>query len=112
MLETKKTVVQKLIIAQTFFSRIKGLLGRKELLENEAMLITSCNSIHMFFMLFAIDVVYMDKNGRILKIIENLQPWRISACWGSKNVLEMPAGSARKAGLAVGLVISIIEQGD
>lgn len=90
-------------IADSFLHRFLGLMGRRLLPENEGLLITPCNSVHMCFMRFSIDVVYLvpELEGyRIVKIVTNLQPWLgLSACWKAKCTLEMAAGSVAKYNL-------------
>ena len=78
---------------------------RRPLPPATALLIAPCNSIHMCFMRFAIDAIYLDKNGRILKIARHLRPWLgLSACWCAHSVLEMTAGQADALGLQVGQI--------
>lgn len=89
-------------IADTFFSRMYGLLGTKYLEANRGLLIRPCNSVHMFGMNYAIDVIYLDENERILRIAANLKPWQFSFCWPAKEVLEVAAGTAEKMKWQVG----------
>ncbi len=63
----------------------------------------------MFFMRFAIDVVYADADGRVLKLVHDIKPWRISVCWGAKVALELPVGAIDRCGVKVGDHL-IIEQ--
>ena len=92
-------------LATTFWQRFCGLMLRRPLPPATALLIAPCNSIHMCFMRFAIDAVYLDKQGRILKIARHLRPWLgLSACWHAHSVLEMTAGQADVLGLKVGQV--------
>lgn len=92
-------------LATTFWQRFCGLMLRRPLPPATALLIAPCNSIHMCFMRFAIDAVYLDKQGRILKITRHLRPWLgLSACWRAHSVLEMTAGQADALGLKVGQV--------
>lgn len=92
-------------LATTFWQRFRGLMLRRPLPPATALLIAPCNSIHMCFMRFAIDAVYLDKQGRILKITRHLRPWLgLSACWRAHSVLEMTAGQADALGLQIGQV--------
>lgn len=92
-------------LATTFWQRFCGLMLRRPLPSATALLIAPCNSIHMCFMRFAIDAVYLDKQGKILKITRHLRPWLgLSACWHAHSVLEMIAGQADALGLKVGQV--------
>lgn len=92
-------------IADAFLKRFLGLMGRKELPMGHGLLLAPCSSIHMMFMRFPLDVVYIDKSYTILKVVKNLQPWTgfslclSRQCWG---VIELSAGSADKYDLQVG----------
>lgn len=97
-------------LATTFWQRFCGLMLRRPLPPATALLIAPCNSIHMCFMRFAIDAVYLDKQGRILKIARHLRPWLgLSACWHAHSVLEMTAGQADALGLQKGQTFIIKE---
>lgn len=87
--------------ADNFFSRARGLLGRR-LRNDQGMLIEPCASVHTFGMSHAIDVLYLDRNNRIIKIVERLRPWRTSACRGARKVLELPAGRAHGLEFSLG----------
>ncbi|WP_259324105.1 DUF192 domain-containing protein [Mitsuokella multacida] len=96
-------------IADTFWTRLCGLMFRRPLPPATALLIEPCNSIHMCFMRFAIDAVYLDEQGKILKITRYLRPWLgLSACWRAQSVLEMTAGQADALGLQIGQVFQTI----
>jgi uncharacterized membrane protein (UPF0127 family) len=93
--ETRDNVlVEDLQIAKTPWSKMKGLLGRESLEEDGGLLIEFCNSIHMFFMKFPIDVVYLDRNLIVENIVHRLKPWGVSSHRGAAHVLEIAAGSA------------------
>jgi len=90
-------------IADSFLGRAVGLIPRTELAVGEGLRLTHTNSITMWFMRFAIDVVFVDKGGRVLKISERLAPWTVAA-WApaASDVLELPAGTAEATGTQVG----------
>ena len=97
-------------LATNFWQRFRGLMLRRPLPPATALLIAPCNSIHMCFMRFAIDAVYLDKNGGILKIARHLRPWLgLSACWHAHSVLEMTAGQSDALGLQPGQSFTIQE---
>ncbi len=78
--------------ADTFISRLKGLMFRRKPLDKEGLWIKPCNSIHMCFMFFPIDVVFLDKDKRVVHMVEELKPWRlVPPVAHSKSVLELPA---------------------
>ncbi|MFA4889693.1 MAG: DUF192 domain-containing protein [Candidatus Omnitrophota bacterium] len=92
--QTKGEVIaDKASVAKSLIDRTVGLLNRAKLMPGEGLIIQPCNSIHTFFMRFSIDVLFVDKDNRIIKIIPNFQPWRLSAVsWRSSYVIELPAG--------------------
>lgn len=92
---TQNTVLaEKATCADTFFSRMRGLLGRKSLSAGEALVITRCNSIHMFFMQFPIDVIFIDKENIVVGLLKKIQPNTLSPIfWSSSKAVELPAGT-------------------
>ena len=97
-------VAQPLEVASNFFARGLGLMGRSRLPENGGLLIHSCNGIHMMFMRFAIDAVFVDKRGNVLKTYERLLPWigLVPLVWGADKVAELPVGTIRRHGIKAG----------
>ena len=84
----------KVLVADSFFKRIRGLLGRKELESGEALIITPCQQIHTFFMRFPIDIVFLDAKFKVVSLHSNLPPWRITPLhWQAKLVIELPANT-------------------
>jgi uncharacterized membrane protein (UPF0127 family) len=92
---TRQPVATSVEIAATRRSRRRGLLGRDRLAEATAMLLAPCTAVHTAGMRFAIDVVFVDRQGFAVKIVRDLQPWRIALASGARAVIEMPAGSLR-----------------
>ncbi len=91
------------MIADNFFLRLRGLMGRKMLPEATGLLLAPCDSVHMCFMRFAIDVIYLDKEYTIVKVVKNLRPWvGLSMCRGAWAALEINAGDAERFGYEVG----------
>jgi len=89
-------------VADTRRTRRKGLLGRDAMDPAEALIITPCFMIHTAFMRFAIDVVFIDRRGRVLKIVQKLAPWRMAIAPRAHAVIEMAAGALDTRPLAVG----------
>ena len=75
--------------------RTVGLLGTTELPAGDGLLIERSPSIHMFFMRYAIDAIFIDAEHRATKVVANLRPWRV-VWWarGARDCLELPAGAA------------------
>lgn len=108
---TKNNVVaENIIIADKFWARMRGLMGRSELEENEVLLLAPCNAIHMMFMRFPIDALFLDKYFVVVKIMENLRPWRISPIVrGAYQVVELNAGTAAAKEIFIGDMLSILK---
>ena len=85
-------MIMELEMAETFLKRFLGLMGRKCLKDNSALLLKPCSSIHTCFMKFPIDVIYLNKNYQVL-YKETVKPWKTGKIVkGAKMVLEMAAG--------------------
>ena len=82
--------------------RLRGLLGRSSLPEGNALAIEPCNSIHTFFMKFAVDAVFLDRRGRVVRAL-SLRPWRATRVYpGAAQVVELPAGTLARTGTREG----------
>lgn len=99
---TGRTLAARVRLADTPATRSKGLLGRDRLDPEEGLWIVPCPMIHTFFMRFAIDVVFLDRRLRVVRVLERLKPWRLSP-WvlRAHSVLEL-AGGALDGGVSVG----------
>jgi uncharacterized membrane protein (UPF0127 family) len=89
-------------IADTSQKRRTGLLKHTHLAAGEGLWIVPCEAVHTFGMNFPIDVVYLSKQKKVLKIRDNMKKWRMSICLRAHSVLELPAGHAAVVGLVVG----------
>ncbi|KAA6459154.1 DUF192 domain-containing protein [Acidobacteria bacterium AB60] len=89
--------------------RRKGLLGRAGLASGEGLWIVPCEAVHTFGMQFAIDLVYLDRNKRVLKTRSGLKPGRLSACLSAHSVLELSSGAVRSTGTKRGDVLEIAQ---
>ena len=105
-------VCERCLLAETPLTRLKGLLGRRELPPGEGLLLRPASSIHMFFMRFAIDAVWVDGELTVLKISSELAPWRTAACRGARGVVELPAGEAARRGIRVGERLGLRERAE
>jgi uncharacterized protein len=103
-----KELARNLTVADTLFTRLRGLLGREVLPVGEGLWIKPCNSIHTFGMRFPIDVVFLDKGKRVVGIAQDLRPNRISRIYSdAKSVIELPAGTLAAVGSCVGDEVEI-----
>ena len=93
---------ERCVLADTALARMRGLLGRRVMPSGEGILLRPASSVHTAFMRFAIDAVFLDRDLRVLKIAENLRPWRAAARPRSHAVLELPAGESGRCGLSPG----------
>jgi uncharacterized membrane protein (UPF0127 family) len=94
--------------AYGFLERMRGLLGRKEIEPGGALVISPCNSVHTFFMRFPIDVIFVDKDNRVLQAIPCLKPFRFSPLhFKSKLVIELPCGVISATSTSPGDIIAI-----
>ena len=114
--KTKDRVMgEHVMLADTFWKRLKGLLGTSSLPRGHGLIITPCNSVHTFGMAYPIDVLFVDRNHRIikivhkdhrvLKIVENMGSGKMSMASGSGYVVELPAGTAQETECSVGDVL-------
>ncbi len=106
---TGTIVARHLEIAGDSASRRRGLLGRDGLDEGHALVIAPCNSIHMFFMRFAIDVLFVARDGRVVKCAHDVRPWRISIAWRAYAAIECPAGTLKRTDTRPGDLVTLEE---
>ncbi|MER3410679.1 MAG: hypothetical protein C4306_11510 [Thermoleophilia bacterium] len=97
--EEGTVVCERCLLADSPWLRMKGLLGRSALAEEEGVLLRPASAIHTLLMRFPIDAVFLDRELQVLKVVSCLRPWRFAACRGAKAVLELPAGRAARVGL-------------
>ena len=100
---------ERCIVADSFWLRFRGLMGRAELEAGEGMLLVGTGSIQMTFMRFPIDAVFLDEKGTVLKVRASLGPWRIAGCRGAHATLELPAGEASRRGIREGDRLEAVE---
>jgi uncharacterized membrane protein (UPF0127 family) len=89
--------------ARSIWSRSVGLLGRASLRTGEGLVLDPCSSVHTAFMRFTIDLVYMDRDHRVVKVVPRLKPFRASgARRACRATIELPAGTIESTGTAPG----------
>ncbi|HYE67362.1 MAG TPA: DUF192 domain-containing protein [Anaerovoracaceae bacterium] len=98
-------------IADTFFSRLVGWIGKKQIIEEEALLIIPCSGVHTFGMKVPIDVVFLDSNNTVIKTVSKLKPNRITSQHANAaKVLELKAENIEKYGIKNGDTIEVKEK--
>jgi uncharacterized membrane protein (UPF0127 family) len=108
-LKSGKELSDNVVVADSFFKRMKGLIGRKGLQNGEALWITPCYSIHTFCMKFPIDVVFLNKRNRVVALVKNIKPNRITRLYlKAISVLELPSGTIESTATKVEDQIEII----
>ena len=107
LIYNNEIIADKIIKADTFATRLVGLLNRKSLAEDEGLMLFRCSSIHCFFMKFTIDAVYLSKDMKVL-YKETIKPWKIGKMVKNcAHVLELSEGTARN--ILVGDSIVLID---
>ena len=106
---TQSIVASRLLTAFESSTRNAGLLRHQALPAQTALILAPSGAIHTVFMKFSLDVAFVARDGRVLKVRAGLRPWRISACWGSFAVVEMTSGAM--AGVNPGDRLALRAQG-
>ncbi len=106
---TKNTVIaDRVEKADTFISRMTGLLNRDSIADDSALIITQCKSIHMFFMKFSIDVIFVDRKNTIVGVVEGIKPFSLSpAFYKSSYAIEGAPGMIKRSQCEVGDLVQV-----
>ncbi len=104
--ETRRPLLSEVVAAERTMARLLGLMGRRGLEGDAGLYLPRCSRIHTCFLLFPIDVVYLDEAKKVKRIVAPLKPWRLSWCRGADSVLEAAAGWAERVGLREGAQIA------
>jgi uncharacterized protein len=97
-----EVVCERCLVADSPWSRMRGLLGRRGLESGEGLLLRPTGSVHTFFMHFPIDVVFLSRDGEVLKVARALPAWRTAGARRAKAALELAADAADRRGIRVG----------
>ena len=108
---TDETLAERVEVAVTRRDRRKGLLGRSGFDHASALIIAPCFSIHTMFMRFDIDAVFVDEDGRVVKVVRDMTPWRIAVDATAHAVVELPAGTLRDRRINIGDRLYLLEPG-
>ena len=108
--QTRGSVVaRKVRVANRFFERLRGLIGRPRLQPGEAFWLPFCQGVHTFGMKYPIDVVFLNKENRVVKLVQALQPNSFSpVVFQSASVLELPEGTLWKSKTQTGNVFQTV----
>ncbi len=102
------TIATSVEIAKSPWRRMLGLLGRKSLEPGQALVIEPCRSVHTAFMRFAIDVVYVDRAWRVVKVVRHLRPYRASVAFAKAYAsIELLSGTVAQTGTTAGDVLAL-----
>lgn len=103
-----RVLVEEGTIAKSMWARMRGLLGHAPLKSGEGLLLAGEKAIHSFGMSFDIDALFLDREGRVVYLMQSMRPLRASPfVWRAQNVLELPAGKVQETGTAIGDHIEI-----
>lgn len=109
-IRTGHDIASRVESARTFSRRLIGLMGRSTILDEQGLYIPGCKSIHTFGMKFAIDVLFLDKEMKITKIVSRLKPYRMAfAPFSTRDTLELASGVLKPHDLNVGDKIALIK---
>lgn len=97
-----KLVGDQIELALGFFSRLRGLLGRKGLNHGGGLLLSPCSSIHCLGMRFPIDAVFLDREYQVVAVFPNIKPGRLASHRKAQHVLELKAGAIKEYNIEIG----------
>lgn len=99
---TSQVVAEDVELADTRETRRKGLLGRDGLDHRSALILRPCFAVHTAFMRFPIDVLFVNREGTVVKVVRNLVAWRIAGAFGAHAVIELAAGAIPQGAVEAG----------
>lgn len=106
---TNKVIFRNVIYMSGFLYKIKKIINKKAIEDNEALIISPCNSVHMMFCKKAMDIVFVNDNNEVCYIQENLKPWEISKkIKSARYIIEMNRGMVKKNNIKLYNKIKIV----
>lgn len=108
---TDEPLAARIELAVTRRTRRRGLLGRYRLEPGSALVLVPCVAVHTAFMKFAIDVIFVSRLGRVVHVVERMQPWRASMAPGAYGVIELAAGSLARLDVRIGDRLCLVRAG-
>jgi uncharacterized membrane protein (UPF0127 family) len=106
-LRSGEAIATRVVAAFDSTSRRQGLLGRTGIPPGDALVLAPCSSVHTAFMRFPLDLVFLDRAGRVVKTSEAVRPWRIRVAWRAFAVVELATGSVARSGTQLGDVVGL-----
>jgi len=100
--EDGRVVAESVVVADSTMRRLRGLLGKGDLPSGQGILLRPAWSIHTAFMRFPIDVVFLDADQVVVKIVPRLAPFKTASCRGAREVIELRSGECDRRGLSLG----------
>jgi uncharacterized membrane protein (UPF0127 family) len=107
---TGKIVATRIDRLSSFLHRAVGLLARTTIRPDEGVWITSCRAIHTIGMRVAIDVIFVDAGGHVMRIVRNVRPNRLAlSCKGAQSVVELGSGALSEIDVQPGDLLELLE---
>jgi uncharacterized membrane protein (UPF0127 family) len=100
-------VATRVVPAFDSTARRQGLLGRSGLREGEGLVLAPCSSVHTAFMRFPLDLIFLDRGGRVLRVAAGVAPWRIRLHWRAFAVVELAAGALARTDTKTGDLLEL-----
>lgn len=103
-------VLQEAGVAETFWTRFRGLMLTEGLPDRTGLILEPCSSIHMLFMRYPIDVIFTDSVGVVVKAERRVKPWRVAVLAGGRaaRAIECPQGTIERSGTEVGDILAFV----
>ena len=95
-------LIENMNITTNVWERMQGLIGKPQLALNQGLMLSSCNSVHTFGMKYDIDLVYVNRDKKIVKLVQGLKPNRVSFCLNAASTLELNSGVIKNLGINFG----------
>ncbi len=111
LLSGGEVVADRLLVTRGPLERMRGLLWRPPLAAGEAMYLERCNAVHTVGMRYAIDVVFLDASGVVLRVVSALRPMRMAACLRARTTVEFAAGACARAGITPQRQLTVSDAG-
>ena len=105
---THEVVASRVELAVTRRARRVGLLGRDRFDADAALVLAPCLAIHTAFMRFPIDVIFVDRRGRAVRVVQDLRPWRVAVAPRAHAAIELAAGTLRRHEVRVGDRLEVV----